>query len=100
MPNNSDSTLRASLRQSIDSLALEVALRDLSSPERIQPLMPVLAQIRRQAESAGMAAVALAASVMPDTEPGLRDVVSRIQQLLAAPEMPDSPAVPQASEIG
>src|SRR5471030_25882 len=94
MPNNSDSTLRASLRQSIDSLALEVALRDLSSPERIQPLMPVLAQIRRQAESAGMAAVALAASVMPDTEPGLRDVVSRIQQLFEAPETPAAPAAP------
>jgi two-component system, chemotaxis family, sensor kinase CheA len=97
MPNNSDSTLRASLRQSIDSLALEVALRDFSSPARIQPLAPVFSNIRCQAESAGMAAVALAASVMPDTEPVLRDVVSRMQQLLAAPEMPDSPAVPQAS---
>ena len=59
----SNSPLLASLRQSIEALALEVALRDLSSPERIQPLVPMLAEIRRQAESAGMTAVAETASV-------------------------------------
>src|SRR3982074_2347061 len=56
MPNHSDSTLLASLRQSIEALALEVALRDLSSPERIQPLVPMLAQSRRPAEYPGSAA--------------------------------------------
>jgi len=66
MPNNADSTLLASLRQSIEALALEVALRDLSSPERIQPLVPMLAQIRRQAESAGMTAVATADTMLLD----------------------------------
>ena len=71
MSNNADSTLLASLRQSIEALALEVALRDLSSPERIQPLVPMLAQIRRQAESAGMTAVAETASVAPESEPAL-----------------------------
>src|SRR5882672_3491883 len=92
MPNNADSTLLASLRQSIEALALEVALRDLSSPERIQPLVPMLAQIRRQAESAGMTAVAETASISPDTEPALREALSRMQQLLAEPEPPAPPA--------
>jgi two-component system chemotaxis sensor kinase CheA len=94
MPNNLDSTPLASLRQSIEALALEVALRDLSSPERIQPLVPMLAQIRRQAESAGMTAVAETASIALDSEPALRDVISRMQQLLATPEMPVAPAAP------
>ena len=94
MPNNADSILLASLRQSIEALALEVALRDLSSPERIQPLAPMLAQIRRQAESAGMTAVAETASIAPDTEPALRDALSRMQQLLAEPEPPAPPASP------
>src|SRR5258708_1008519 len=92
MPNNADSTLLALLRQSIEALALEVALRDLSSPERIQPLVPMLAQIRRQAESAGMTAVAQTASIAPETEPGFREGISRMQQLLAAAEMPAPPA--------
>jgi two-component system chemotaxis sensor kinase CheA len=96
MPNNSDSALLASLQQSIEAMALEVALRDLSSTELIQPLAPMLAGIRCQAESAGMAALALAASVMPDTEPGLRDIVSRLQQLLATPDMPAPAAAPGA----
>jgi two-component system chemotaxis sensor kinase CheA len=78
----------ASLEQSIEALALEVALRDLTSPDLIQSLAPMLAEIRRQAESAGMASVALAASVMPNTESGLLDVVCRLQQLLALPEAP------------
>jgi two-component system chemotaxis sensor kinase CheA len=94
MPNHSDSTLRDSLRQSIEALALEVALRDLPSPERIQPLVPMLAQIRRQAESAGMTAVAETAAIAPDTEPGLRDIVFRMQQLLDAPEIPAASAAP------
>ncbi len=54
---------RRRVRQNIEALALEVALRDLSSPERIRPLVPMLDQIRRQAESAQMTAVAEAASV-------------------------------------
>jgi two-component system, chemotaxis family, sensor kinase CheA len=96
MANHPDSTVQ-SLRQTIEALALEVALRDLSSPERIQPLVPMLAQIRRQAESAGMTAVAETAAIAPDTEPGLRDIVSRMQQLLDAPDMPATPAAPGPS---
>src|SRR6266852_1229147 len=91
MPNNADSGLLASLRQSIEALALEVALRDLSSADRIQRLSPMLAEIRSQAESAGMAAVAVTASTMPDNEPGLRDAIARMQQLLEAPETPPAP---------
>lgn len=82
----------ASLRQSIEALALEVALRDLSSAERLEPLTPMLAEIHRRAESAGMAAVAATASVMPDTEPGLREAIARMQQLLETTEMPAAPA--------
>jgi two-component system chemotaxis sensor kinase CheA len=93
MSNNVDSALLAALTQSIDALALEVALRDLSSAERIQPLVPMLAAIRGQAESAGMTAIAEAAAVAPETEPGLRDLVSCMQQLLAAPETPRAPVV-------
>jgi two-component system chemotaxis sensor kinase CheA len=88
MPDKVDATPLASLSRSIEALALEAALRDINSPERIQPLLPMLAEIRRQAESAGMTAVASAASVAPDTEPGLRDVVSCLQELVAAREMP------------
>jgi two-component system chemotaxis sensor kinase CheA len=97
MSNTLDSTLLASLSQSIEALALEVALRDLSSPERIQPLAPMLAQIRLQAESAGMTAVASAASTVPDTEPGLRDVVSCLQQLMAAAPREPAATAPLAS---
>jgi two-component system chemotaxis sensor kinase CheA len=88
MPDNVDVTPLASLSRSIEALALEAALRDFSSPERFRPLLPMLAQIRAQAESAGMTAIASAASATPDTEPGLRGVVSCLQQLLAAPEKP------------
>src|SRR5712672_3601908 len=92
MPNNADSGLLASLRQSIEALALEVALRDLSCADKIQRLAPMLEEIRSQAESAGMAAVAVAASAMPETEPGLRDTIARMQQFLAAPESTPAPA--------
>jgi len=86
MPDNVDATPFAALSRSIEALALEVALRDFNSPERIQPLLPMLAQIRRQAESAGMTAVASAASAAPDTEPGLREVVSSLLQLVTEPQ--------------
>ncbi|MCU1273036.1 MAG: chemotaxis protein CheA, partial [Bryobacterales bacterium] len=85
----------ASLGQSIEALALEVALRDLTSPGLIQPLAPMLAEIRRQAESAGMDSIAIAAALLPDTESALLDVVSRMQQLFAAMETPAAaPGVP------
>jgi len=92
MANNPDSTPLASLSESIEALALEVALRDLGSPERIQALVPMLARIRSQAEAAGIAAAVSAASAEPDTESGLREVVSCLQQLLAVPEKPAVPA--------
>jgi two-component system chemotaxis sensor kinase CheA len=97
MLTQTDPTLLDSLRQNIEALALEVALRDLSSPERIQPLVPMLAQLRTQALSAGLHAVAEVAASAPDTESGLRDVVSRMQKLLAASEKqaegpPEEPA--------
>ncbi len=97
MPDNVDATPFAALSRSIEALALEVALRDFNSPERIQPLLPMLAQIRRQAESAGMTAVASAASAAPDTEPGLREVVSSLLQLVTEPQKPT--ALNQDSEL-
>lgn len=81
-----DPALLDSLRQNIEALALEVALRDLSSPERLQPLAPMLAELRQQALSAGLHAVAEVAASAPQSETGLRDVVSRMQQLLTASE--------------
>ena len=94
MPYDVDSNTLAAVRQNIEALALEVALRDLSSPERIRPLVPMLDQIRRQAESAQMTAVAEAASLISATAPELRDVVSRLQQLVEAQMTPTAPAVP------
>src|SRR5690242_12969797 len=94
-----------SLRQSIEALALEVALRDLSSPERIQPLAPMLVAVRQAAEAAGMTAVAETASTFVgqiESGPGaieqaLRDAVSRMQQLIAEPApQPQAPGLPQA----
>src|ERR1700744_6360330 len=83
MASNSDTAALLSLQQNVEALALEVALRDLSSPERIAPLIPMLAEIRQQAYSAGMNAV-VAAAVAPGTESGWRDLVSSIQQLVAS----------------
>ncbi|HEY1758120.1 MAG TPA: chemotaxis protein CheA [Bryobacteraceae bacterium] len=96
-----------SLRQSIDALALEVALRDLGSAEGIRPLAPMLSEIRCQAEAAGMIAVATAAAGTPDDGPAFQDVVSRMQQLLAEPqarptaprEMPQEAPPPPAASL-
>ncbi len=94
MSNHSGTIELDSLRQSIEALALAVALRDISSPEQVQDLSPMLTDIRLHAESAGMAAVAEAASVTVATEPALRDVISRMQQLVAAPESQEIAAPP------
>src|SRR5437899_7499116 len=95
MPDNSTTPLTA-LRQSIEALALELALGDFSSAERFEPLAPMLAEVRHGAEAAGMPAVAETAATVsgrmrsaPDggTEPlelALREAVSRMQQLIAA----------------
>src|SRR5438132_7441026 len=99
MANNSSSNPLAALRQSIEALALEVALRDLSSQEKIQPLKPMLAQIRRHAESAGMAAVTEAASLTVATEPDLRDIVTRLQQLVVEAERPAAPSPPPPASL-
>jgi two-component system, chemotaxis family, sensor kinase CheA len=96
MASNSDSTALQSLHRNVEALALEVALRDLSSPERIEPLIPLLSDIRRQAESAGLSGVA-ALAVAPDSEPGWRDLVSAMQQLIDSglnPAAKETPAVP------
>lgn len=82
MTNVSESTLLDSLHQSIESLALEVALRDLGDAERMQPLLRMLAKVREEAASAGLTAVAELASGAPADEWALRDVVSRMQQML------------------
>ena len=85
MPDHSNYTELASLRETIEALALEVALRDLSSPQQIQPLVPMLARIREQAESAGMSALAETAALTPGSETDMRDAVSRMQQLVVEP---------------
>jgi two-component system, chemotaxis family, sensor kinase CheA len=94
MPNDLDSNTLTALRQHIEELALEVALCDLSSPEQIRPLIPMLDQIRRRAESAQMTAVAEAASVTSASAPELRNLISRLQQLVEAQVTPVAPDVP------
>jgi len=96
MPDISSSTTLDSLRQSIEALSLEVALRDLSSREGMQPLIPMLAQIGQYAESAGIGAIAEIAASTPDTEPAWLHAVARMQQVFAEPEPQAAPAAPAA----
>src|SRR5437016_1210620 len=89
MPDQSITTLR----EEIGSLALEVALRDFSSLERMQPLLSILAQLQEQAAAAGVTAVAETASAISrkiedatqadfaSIGQALRDAVARMQQL-------------------
>jgi len=92
MPDISSSTTLDSLRQSIEALSLEVALRDLSSREGMQPLVPMLAQIGQYAKSAGIGAIAEIAASTPDTEPAWLHAVARMQQVFAEPEPQAAPA--------
>ena len=87
MPDSPISASLAGLRESIDLLALEVTLRDLSTPEQIQPFAR---KIVRQAQAAGLPAVALVAVELDraTSAQALRDVVSRMQQLLTPPAPP------------
>ena len=83
------------LRQSIEALALEVTLRDLSSPERMQTLAPLLARIREDAGAAGLAEAARIASDLGSAtcERQMREGVSRLRQVsfpAAAPPLPIS----------
>ena len=94
MPDHSASTAIAALRLSIEALALEVTLRDLSSLERIQALDPMLGQIRREAAAAGLpAAVAVVAELeVATSEQELRDAICRLQQLASGLEISAAPA--------
>ncbi|MGD1069571.1 MAG: chemotaxis protein CheA [Bryobacteraceae bacterium] len=94
MPVDSTTASLALLRESIEALALDVALRDLSSSEQIEQLSPALTAIRQHAESAGMIAVAEAARVPPSTEAAWRDLVSHMQLLIAAAESPAASGQP------
>ena len=96
MPDSTNSTMFASLRQSIEALSLEVALRDLSSREGMLSLAPMLAQIGVHAKSAGMTAIAEMASSTPDTESEWIHAVARMQQGIAEPE-PQGTVAPLAA---
>jgi len=96
MPDSTNSTMFASLRQSIEALSLEVALRDLSSREGMLSLAPMLAQIGVHAKSAGMTAIAEMASSTPDTESEWIHAVARMQQGIAEPE-PQGAVAPLAA---
>ena len=69
MPDSSSSTMLASVRESVEALSLEVALRDFSSTEQLHSLALMLADVERQAELAGMTTLAEMASSIPNTEP-------------------------------
>jgi two-component system chemotaxis sensor kinase CheA len=88
MPNNLSSAQLASLGETIEALALKVALQDRSDPEHLQSLTPILAGIRKQAESVGMTAIAETIAIPPDTEAGMNDAISRMQRLVAEAEPP------------
>jgi two-component system chemotaxis sensor kinase CheA len=62
----------------------------------MQQLAPLLTQIRRHAESAGMTAVAEVACIEAVTETAWRDMVSRMQSLMAEPESPVASVRPAA----
>jgi len=96
MPDSTNSTMFASLRQSIEALSLEVALRDLSSREGMLSLAPMLAQIGVHARSAGMTSIAEMASSTPDTESEWIHAVARMQQGIAEPE-PQGAVAPLAA---
>ena len=87
MPDSPVSAPLAALRESLDLLALEVTLRDLGAPEQIQPFASKLVQ---QAQAAGLPAVAgIAVDLARAPSPqGLRDLISRMQLLLAPPAPP------------
>src|ERR1700730_16793176 len=94
MPAISEDALVA-MRQNIEALALEVALRDFTSLEEIQTLASLLLQLREQATAAGMDAPAeIAAAVSREIEDApdlltleqlLRDTVAAMQHLAAEP---------------
>ena len=72
------------LRESIEALALEVTLHGFNSPQTIQSLAR---KIQREAETVGLPVAAIVASELDraPSEQALRDAVSRLQQILAAP---------------
>ena len=96
MPKH-DPALLDSLRQNIEALALEVALRDLSSPERVQPLAPMLAELRQQALLAGLPPSPTWPPARRTPNPGAH-VVSHMQQLLAMSEKQVASEEPSASD--
>ena len=101
MPAESTTETLSPLRESIEALALEVALRDLGCAEQREQLEPALTRVRRHAESAGMIAIAEAASAQATTEAAWRDLVSHMQLLVAAPEAPaagNGPAPPALNQ--
>src|ERR1700736_4642356 len=87
MPHSPISAPLAALRESLDLLALEITLRDLWAPEQIRPFASKIAQ---QAEAAGVPAVARIAVELAHSASAqaLRDLLSRMQQLLAPPLLP------------
>jgi two-component system chemotaxis sensor kinase CheA len=79
---------QTTLHENIETLALEVTLRDLTAAEHAAPLLPVLAAIRDEADTRGLRALAAAVANTPDSESGWRDLVSNLQKL----ETPAAPA--------
>src|SRR3954454_14360523 len=77
------------LRQAIEALALELALRDPGAPDPNGQLALLLARVALEAEAAQLPAVAEAASAVSLQAGGgdaLRDAIHRMQQLMAGPE--------------
>jgi two-component system chemotaxis sensor kinase CheA len=98
VPDSLTSTPLATLRESIEALALEVTLHDINSPEQIHPLAR---DVQRRAEAAGLSAVAEIAAELDriDSEQALCNAVTRMQQLIAPAEPPPPPVMNQDPEL-
>lgn len=85
MADGNSSAALASVRKSIAALSLEAALHDLSTPEGMNTLLPMLAQVGKDAKSAGMPALVAMSSATPGTEKEFLDAISHMQQFVATP---------------
>ena len=86
------------VRESIEALSLEAALRDVSAPECIRALAPMMMKIGQEAKSAGMTALAAMATLTPGTEAELLNVIAHMQQQVAAPASSPKAAPPSLNQ--
>ena len=82
---STSATALEAVRESVEALSLEAALRAVSTPEEIQTLAPMMMRIGRDAKSAGMTTLAAMATLTPGTEAELLNVIAHMQEQVATP---------------